>query len=87
MAATTEAVIGRIFDIQRCSVHDGPGIQEGAPVGRATDQFEPIQGFRDALSERPRGLRAFIFGSIGVGVILFGIWELNRSMLKPFLRP
>ena len=35
----------------------------------------------------PRVLRAFIFGGIGVGIIVCGIWELNRSLLRPFLRP
>ncbi len=35
----------------------------------------------------PRTLRALIFGIIGVGIIVFGIWELNRSLLSPFLRP
>jgi hypothetical protein len=40
-----------------------------------------------SLQFLPRTLRAFIFGSIGVGIIVFGIWELNRSMLRPFLRP
>jgi uncharacterized cofD-like protein len=35
----------------------------------------------------PRTLRALIFGVIGVGIIVFGIWELNRSLLRPFLRP
>jgi uncharacterized cofD-like protein len=40
-----------------------------------------------SLQFLPRALRALIFGCIGVGIILFGIWELNRSMLRPFLRP
>ena len=35
----------------------------------------------------PRTLRALIFGIIGVGIIVFGIWELNRSLLSPFLHP
>ncbi|HWQ83480.1 MAG TPA: gluconeogenesis factor YvcK family protein [Anaerolineales bacterium] len=34
-----------------------------------------------------RPLRALIFGGLGVGMILFGIWKLNRSMLSPFLTP
>ena len=33
-----------------------------------------------------RPLRALIFGSIGMGLILWGIWGLNRSLLKPFVR-
>lgn len=34
-----------------------------------------------------RPLRALIFGGLGVGMILFGIWQLNRSMLSPFISP
>lgn len=32
-----------------------------------------------------RTLRAIIFGGIGLGLMGLGIWELNRSLLKPFL--
>ena len=35
----------------------------------------------------PRELRVVIFGGLGVGLIVFGIWELNRSLLRPFMRP
>jgi uncharacterized cofD-like protein len=38
-----------------------------------------------ALRFLDRVLRALIFGSIGVGLILWGVWELNRSLLKPFV--
>ncbi len=34
-----------------------------------------------------RPLRILIFGGIGVGVILYGIWGLNQALLKPFMRP
>jgi uncharacterized cofD-like protein len=34
-----------------------------------------------------RPLRAIIFGGLGLGFIVFGIWELNRSLVSPFLRP
>jgi len=34
-----------------------------------------------------RPLRALIFGGLGVGLILTGIWGLNRSLLAPFIRP
>jgi uncharacterized cofD-like protein len=34
-----------------------------------------------------RELRVIIFGGLGVGMVIFGIWELNRSLLRPFLRP
>jgi len=40
-----------------------------------------------SLQFLPRISRTLIFGGIGVGIIIFGIWELNRSLLKPFLRP
>jgi len=35
----------------------------------------------------PRYLRAMIFGGIGIGLISIGIWELNRSIITPFIRP
>jgi uncharacterized cofD-like protein len=35
----------------------------------------------------PRGLRAIIFGGIGVTLIVLGIWGINRSLMAPFLKP
>ncbi|MBP6176717.1 MAG: YvcK family protein [Anaerolineales bacterium] len=35
----------------------------------------------------PRVWRALLFGGLGVGVILYGIYQLNRSLLQPFVRP
>lgn len=35
----------------------------------------------------PRILRAVIFGGLGVGLVIFGIYKLNRALLKPFVRP
>jgi len=35
----------------------------------------------------PRVWRALLFGGVGVGVILYGIYQLNRSLLQPFVRP
>lgn len=35
----------------------------------------------------PRLLRATIFGSIGLGLVLGGMWGLYRSIISPFLRP
>lgn len=35
----------------------------------------------------PRWLRVIVFGGLGLSMIGIGIWELNRSMLRPFLRP
>lgn len=40
-----------------------------------------------SLSTLPRWLRAVIFGGIGIVVLLFGLWELNKSVLKPFVKP
>jgi len=34
----------------------------------------------------PRFLRVAIFGGLGIGVILFGMYRLNRSLLRPFVR-
>lgn len=34
-----------------------------------------------------RPLRAVIFGSSGLGLIIWGIWGLNRSLLSPFIKP
>ena len=35
----------------------------------------------------PRWARALVFGGLGLSMIGIGTWELNRSMLRPFLRP
>jgi len=35
----------------------------------------------------PRIWRAIIFGSLGIGFVVYGIYKLNRSLLKPFIRP
>jgi len=35
----------------------------------------------------PRFLRVLIFGGLGVGLVAYGIWGLNRSLLRPFIRP
>jgi uncharacterized cofD-like protein len=40
-----------------------------------------------SLSFLPPILRAFIFGGLGVGMIIFGLLQLNRSILQPFIRP
>jgi len=34
-----------------------------------------------------RPLRALIFGGLGIGLVTFGIWRLNRALLAPFTRP
>ncbi|HKJ40400.1 MAG TPA: gluconeogenesis factor YvcK family protein [Anaerolineales bacterium] len=33
----------------------------------------------------PRALRVLIFGSIGIGMIVTGVWNLNRTLLSPFM--
>lgn len=35
----------------------------------------------------PRPLRAILFGLPGILMVLVGVYELNRTMVKPFLRP
>lgn len=40
-----------------------------------------------SLATLPRWLRAAIFGGTGFIVILLGLWKLNRSILKPFVKP
>jgi uncharacterized cofD-like protein len=35
----------------------------------------------------PRFLRVLIFGGFGVGVVVYGIWRLNNSLLRPYVRP
>jgi uncharacterized cofD-like protein len=34
-----------------------------------------------------RPVRALIFGGLGFGLIIWGIVEMNRSLMRPFLRP
>jgi uncharacterized cofD-like protein len=40
-----------------------------------------------SLRSLTRPLRVLIFGGIGLGLIVLGIWGINRSLLVPFLRP
>jgi uncharacterized cofD-like protein len=35
----------------------------------------------------PRWARAVIFGGLGLGLIGFGIWELNRALMRPYMVP
>ncbi len=35
----------------------------------------------------PRLARVLILGSLGIGLVTYGIWGLNRSLLRPFMRP
>jgi uncharacterized cofD-like protein len=40
-----------------------------------------------SLQSLTRTLRVIIFGILGLGLIVLGIWGLNRALLKPFLQP
>lgn len=40
-----------------------------------------------SLQNLNRAVRALIFGGTGLATILFGVWGLNRALLKPFVRP
>jgi uncharacterized cofD-like protein len=40
-----------------------------------------------SLSFLPRIFRVFIFAGLGVGLVAYGILRLNRSLLRPFIRP
>ena len=35
----------------------------------------------------PRWARVVIFAVLGLGMISFGIWELNRALMRPYMRP
>jgi hypothetical protein len=35
----------------------------------------------------PRWARVVIFAGLGLGMISFGIWEMNRSLMRPYMRP
>jgi uncharacterized cofD-like protein len=35
----------------------------------------------------PRLVRSIIFAGLGFGLVAFGLWRLNRSLLRPFVRP
>ena len=40
-----------------------------------------------SLRSLDRIIRALIFGGIGLGLVLFGVWGLNKALLKPFIEP
>ncbi len=40
-----------------------------------------------ALQSLARPLRILIFGSIGLGLLLGGLWGMNKALMTPFLRP
>ncbi len=58
-------------------------------VYRTDTSNSAILSFLSYLSLRflPRLVRVIIFGGLGIGCIVYGIWGLNRALLRPFLRP
>ncbi len=40
-----------------------------------------------ALRFLPRIVRVIVFGGLGVGLVVYGIWGLNRALLRPYMRP
>jgi uncharacterized cofD-like protein len=55
-----------------------------------TDSTNPmLLDFLSILSLRflPRFLRIMIFGGLGIGLTVYGIYNLNRALLSPFMRP
>jgi hypothetical protein len=48
--------------------------------------WSPILAYL-SLRFLPRAFRAIIFGSIGVGLIIWGIIKLNKTLLRPFMVP
>jgi len=40
-----------------------------------------------ALRFLPRWVRIILFSALGIGMVALGIWELNRSLMRPFIRP
>ena len=40
-----------------------------------------------SLNFLPRLVRVLIFAGLGIGFVLYGILRLNRSLLRPFMRP
>jgi len=40
-----------------------------------------------ALRFLPRWLRALIIGGVGLFMVAYGIWELNRALMRPYMRP
>ncbi|NWG06496.1 MAG: YvcK family protein [Chloroflexi bacterium] len=35
----------------------------------------------------PRALRVVIFSGVGIGLVMYGIYRLNRSLLRPYVQP
>ncbi|HUI88755.1 MAG TPA: gluconeogenesis factor YvcK family protein [Anaerolineales bacterium] len=58
-------------------------------VYRTNTNDSAILTFLSVASLRflPRLVRVLIFGGAGIGLLIYGIWGLNRSLLRPFLKP
>jgi len=55
-----------------------------------TDSANPVLlTFLTYVSFRfiPRVWRAILFGGLGVGLVVYGILQINRNLLQPFIRP
>ncbi|MGB7874112.1 MAG: gluconeogenesis factor YvcK family protein [Anaerolineales bacterium] len=55
-------------------------------TGTTNPTFLALLSFA-SLRFLPRWVRAVVFGGIGLGLIGFGLWELNRALMRPFMRP
>ncbi|HNB52395.1 MAG TPA: YvcK family protein [Anaerolineales bacterium] len=40
-----------------------------------------------SLQQLARPIRILIFGAVGVGILLWGLWGLNHALVQPFIRP
>jgi uncharacterized cofD-like protein len=50
---------------------------------------EPLFDFLSILALRflPGWARVLIIGGLGLGMSFYGIWELNRALMRPYMRP
>jgi uncharacterized cofD-like protein len=54
---------------------------------QTTNNFLVAVLYYASLSFLPRALRVLIFAGLGTGLVAYGILRLNRSLLRPFIRP
>lgn len=52
-----------------------------------TDQTIRTILFYVSLRFLPRAVRVLIFSGIGIGLVTYGIYRLNHSLMSPFIRP
>jgi uncharacterized cofD-like protein len=60
---------------------------QGLYATNFTNPTIPTLLTRISMQPIPRGLRVLIFSGIGIGLVAYGIYRLNRSLLRPFIRP